>query len=333
MLETNEKILVGLGRWREYFSSIKEKDAWNHAYIISGPRGIGKKELARHLIANILCLGDTDTKCISCRAWRRNESGEAWHPDLIILKPDQKTGAVTIESIRSFLQEVSGTPSVSKRRVALLSNMSLLNIQGFNALLKTLEEPPSHLTIIGIVEHIDLLPATVVSRVHHCAIAPTNYHDLTGYLALSFSRDESKKAADLSYGRPAWSEKILTDKGRLKEYNEETVRFINECLDNPARAFSKLDNILSSNSDKYKLAKLFDHWQLIVRDILLLKTGRKDRVGHSNFMSDLEKFSERGTILGWMNSLDALFKVAEAVQNNGQRRLQIGQFLLTLPNE
>lgn len=327
-----EKLLVGLGRWHDYFVSIKETLSWNHAYVISGPRGVGKKELARHMISDLLCTGDTEGKCVSCLAWRKNEIGEVWHPDLITLRPDEKNDSISIELVRKFLKEVSATPSVSNRRVALIPNMSLLNIQGLNALLKTLEEPPVHLTILGLVEHIDLLPATVVSRIHHCAISPTNHHDLTGHLALSFSRDDSSKASDLSYGRPAWAQKILTDKIRSKEYNEEAKHFIERCLSNRASAFTELDKIVTNYSEKQKLAKLFDHWQLLMRDILLIKMGCTGRVGHTNFVKDLEKLSERGTILEWKKALEQLSDTAKAIEANGHKRLQLGQFLLALPN-
>lgn len=327
------KILVGLERWQQYFNTLKEVRAWNHAYLISGPRGVGKKELAWQLIKDLLCKGDTEEKCESCKAWRKNEQHQLWHPDLIILKPDTKTGLVTIDIVRDFLHEVSSTPVVSSRRVALLPNLSLLNIQGFNALLKTLEEPPPHLTVIGLVRNINSLPKTIVSRAHHCAISPTNYHDLTGYLALSHSREDSRKAADLSYGRPAWAGKILNEVDKRNNYLTEARHFIKDALENQASAFSSLDGIISVSDSKQSLAEMLDHWQLIVRDVILLKSGVSGRVGHSQFTDDLEKLAERGTISAWKESLDTLLQTTDAIKANGNKRVQLGKFILSIPQK
>lgn len=326
-----DKLFVGLENWKKYFDTVKTQVAWNHAYVISGPQGVGKRYLAKYLIKQVLCTGDYDGLCNSCKAWRKDELGQAWHPDLVILKPDEKTGLINIEKVRHFLKEIAVSPTIGARRVALVSDLSLINVQGFNALLKTLEEPPKHLVFIGLINNFDALPKTVASRVYHCAISPTNQRDLVGYLSLEFSREDSSLAANLSYGRPAWAEKLLRDKIAMKKYNEEARQFIKDFLLNKTIAFNNLESITSNTKTKQEIVKLLNHWGLLLRDIILVKSGQSSRVGHKFLLTDLEKLSERGNINTWFETLDALLMAIKAIEANGHRRLQLGNFILTIP--
>lgn len=322
---------ISLTHWREYFETVRAQRSWNHAYVVSGPMGVGKRELAFWLVRQILCMGDVDGECQSCQAWRRDETGKPWHPDMVVLKPLEGDEVVKIEAVREFLQAVSIAPSVGTRRVSVIPDLALLNMQGYNALLKTLEEPPAFLTIIGVIEHFSALPMTVRSRVHHCAVAPTVQSDLAASLSERYTRDDSVDASFMSYGRIELAERLLNDVDYRNQYTREAERLLKYLTTGSASAFADIDALLAQYDNKQSLLQLFDHWQLVLRDIVLVTSGAGNRVGHRAQLEYLEKLAERGTLSSWMQSLDALASLKRAVILNGNRRLQLGNFFLTLP--
>lgn len=114
-----------------------------HAYLFAGPKGTGKKALALEFARKIIDTGNLSA-----------------HPDYFFLDCAQDASA---ESVREFIGRIFLKPFLAKRKFALLSNIENLNIQGANALLKTLEEPPQSTVIVLTADTRKILP-TIISR-------------------------------------------------------------------------------------------------------------------------------------------------------------------------
>jgi DNA polymerase-3 subunit gamma/tau len=131
-----------------------------HAYLFTGSRGVGKTSVARILAKAVNCLnpkdGDACGVCENCKAIAAGN-----FLDLVEVDAASNTG---VDNIRELIEHVKFSPSSGKYKVFIIDEVHMLSKGAFNALLKTLEEPPAHAIFILATTEINKVPATIVSR-------------------------------------------------------------------------------------------------------------------------------------------------------------------------
>ncbi|MBO5354739.1 MAG: DNA polymerase III subunit gamma/tau [Clostridia bacterium] len=136
------------------------QNALSHAYLFCGSRGTGKTTCAKILAKAVNCLSPVDgSPCGKCAACLSIDNGSA--TDVLEMDAASNNG---VENIRDIRDEVVYTPSSLRYRVYIVDEVHMLSQSAFNALLKTLEEPPSHVIFILATTELHKLPATIVSR-------------------------------------------------------------------------------------------------------------------------------------------------------------------------
>jgi len=154
--------IVGQDHIKKLFKNALEKRSINHAYIFAGPRGTGKTTTARILAKSLNCernqYGEPCNECSSCKAI---DSGS--HLDVIELDAASNRG---IDEIRKIRDGVNFTPVMGKYKVYIIDEVHMLTREAFNALLKTLEEPPQHVVFILATTNPEKIPPTITSRCH-----------------------------------------------------------------------------------------------------------------------------------------------------------------------
>ena len=134
-------------------------DTVNHAYLFCGTRGTGKTTTARLLAKAVNCLSEGEKPCGKCANCRAVADGS--FVDLIELDAASNNG---VEAIRNIRDGVEYAPAVGRRKVYIIDEVHMLSTQAFNALLKTLEEPPKTAMFILCTTEPEKLPATILSR-------------------------------------------------------------------------------------------------------------------------------------------------------------------------
>ena len=133
---------------------------FSHAYLFCGSRGTGKTTCAKILAKAVNCLHPTASgPCGECAACRSIDAGSA--TDVLEMDAASNNG---VDDIRDIRDEVIYTPSELKYRVYIIDEVHMLSASAFNALLKTLEEPPEHVVFILATTELQKLPATIISR-------------------------------------------------------------------------------------------------------------------------------------------------------------------------
>ncbi len=135
-----------------------------HAYLFAGPRGIGKTTVARLLAKAVNCLNDDpaarpDDECAHCKA-----VNEGRFLDLIEIDAASNT---SVEDVRDLRDKINFSPNQGRYKVYIVDEVHMLSTAAFNALLKTLEEPPPHAIFVLATTEVHKIPATVLSRCQH----------------------------------------------------------------------------------------------------------------------------------------------------------------------
>lgn len=152
----------------------------HHAYLFSGLRGVGKTTVARLLAKALNCAqGPTPSPCNACSSCR--EIAECRAMDVLEIDGASNRG---IDAVRELRETVRYAPARDRYKIYIIDEVHMLTTEAWNALLKTLEEPPPHVLFIFATTDYRKLPLTILSRCQHFEFRKIAHAEIAGHLAL-----------------------------------------------------------------------------------------------------------------------------------------------------
>lgn len=181
--------LIGNDKIKESLIHTVQTNNILHSYLFTGIDGIGKSLFAKEFAKMILCNSSEIKPCKKCKSCLEFQGGS--HPDFLqIIPEDGKT--IKIEQIRYLQKKVAEKPVASNRKVYIINDCDTMTREASNALLKTLEEPPTYATIILITSNESKLLLTIKSRCTKIAFQPLPEVEIKKYLGQKNSENNEK---------------------------------------------------------------------------------------------------------------------------------------------
>ena len=189
-----------------------DKEKMHHAFLISGRQGIGKSRLISHLSLITLCSNRNSVICGECNSCKFSNLEN--HPDFHELQVLENKKLVGISQIHELRHKLYESSFLGKNKVASLTNIEKISMDGLNALLKILEEPPENTFFFLSTSFLNQIPATIQSRCIDIDIITPKTDETLDWLS-SYERSDAIKALQLNDNLP-FSAKEFLEKGMLE---------------------------------------------------------------------------------------------------------------------
>ncbi|RME22558.1 MAG: AAA family ATPase [Deltaproteobacteria bacterium] len=314
-------------------------DRLHHCLILEGPRGVGKAAAARRLAMLVNCdgpaelLGPRTTPCGECWSCRHIARGE--HPDIIEigLDPERATPIISVRQARALLGALQLHPFHARQRFVIIDPADAMTQEAANALLKTLEEPPTRTGFILITERTsDLLP-TVRSRSQRVRFGPVEVERVAAWLDLDDPR-RAWEAAVLSDGCPDRARELVDGElDRWRQVRDELVAVLRGPT--PERlAWTEKQARGDRDAVRQRLDRILDIVSRLARDCLRLEAGSPSSVLYNADQPELIAAMNRRLGPAGVARVDAA--VAEArreLEANVNNRLALDALLAVLHRE
>lgn len=306
-----------------------------HAYLFTGSRGTGKTTCAKILAMAVNCLNPRNgNPCLECERCREIMSGET--TDIVEMDAASNNG---VDDVRQLRDEVAYTPVSCKYRVYIIDEVHMLSAAAFNALLKTLEEPPPHVKFILATTELHKVPATISSRCQRfefrrvdIAQSTERLLDVAAKENVSLDKDAAELISRLSDGgmRDALSLldrcisadehitlQIVRDCAGVAD-NKHLFAFSEMVAKNDVAGCIRLLSELHKNSKD--IAIVMDELSSHYRDLMLYKTAPGDTDLLSALPEDHPKLAENAELYDLANILRCLTLLQQCADNIGKTK-------------
>lgn len=307
-----------IGRFIDQFRS----GMASHAYVLSGPPGIGKKTLARKMAQTLLCLeGPDSAPCGRCRGCRSFEAG--LNTNFFQIVPE--TRSVLIDQVRVILDDITVRPAKG-RKVYLIQEADRMTPQAQNCLLKTLEDPPPYAVIIMTAGNFESLLITIRSRVVHFRLSRYSDEEIRMILEKhGKASPEGDPAVVYSEGIPARALALSGNKDFVKT-RELVLSYLFD--DEKDMADLELNQYLSANREA--LADCLDILESAWRDAMLILCGKTGSLINSDKSDKLMEYAKKNSIQGLIGKIEELNGVRSQLRRHINHQLAVDLVTLAL---
>lgn len=305
----------------------------SHAYLFTGPAQVGKTTVARAFAQALVCersAQNSGTPCTdghdACRTCQRVAQGR--YPDVQIIAAEKNT--IQIDQVRALQNDAAIAPLEGRRKVFIISEIERASLPAANALLKTLEEPPSQVILLLTTARRDLVLPTILSRCQVIALRPLPQAQVRTALQMRWGVDEERAAllAQLSAGRLGWAVTAHTD----AELWETRARHLDALLALTSAGYlGRLAYAETLSRAGGELETALGLWAAWWRDVLLVQRGLLSAVLNLDRKAQLIQQADLYRPDQVEAALADLVQTVRRIKSNVNARLALDVLLLRLP--
>jgi DNA polymerase-3 subunit delta' len=259
-----------------------------HAYLISGPKGAGKKMLAHIFARALLCRHSGDRPCDACPSCIKYNTGN--HPDVITVKAEKSS--IVVDQIRDLQKDMYVKPYEGGRKIYLIEEVHTMTPQAQNCLLKTLEEPPAYGVIFLLADQLEGLLPTILSRCQILRLKKVSRERIAALLEERYglSPEQAHLIAALSDGRVGRALELAVDQDYM-ELRREVLGRLEALAEADIMAVFNLVPFFTEHRDQQSLKLEILEWWF--RDVYIWKEmGDESLIVNQDAKELLEKQAE-----------------------------------------
>ena len=300
-----------------------------HAYLLTGPAGVGRRTLAIRLAQALNCASPTaaGVPCRTCRTCKQIEAGQ--NADLLVVQAETEGGTLKVEQVREVQKFLSLRPYLSPYKIVLLLRFQEANPNAQNALLKTLEEAPSYGILLLTADNAEQLLPTIISRCEILRLRPLSVEAVAEFLETrGVEAAQARLLAHLSGGRPGVALSLSGD--------EKALGFRTEKLDDLAgllaarrrERFSYAEKLVK-DKDVFRQTLLI--WLAYWRDVLLKTAGAQAALINADRADEIAALALQVDLPLARKVTTALEEAIERLERNVNARLLAEVTLMDWP--
>ena len=302
-----------------------------HAVLLTGSRQVGKRTLALALAAALNCTADAGP-CGLCRSCRRIAHGS--HPDVQLIEAEDgrggREGVLKIDQIRALQRAVALAPMESRYKVFVLRDIDQANLPATNALLKTLEEPPSQVVLLLTSSRPHRLLPTVISRCQVIPLRPLPQEQIASALITHWHAEpeQARLLSRLSEGRLGWAVERLTE-GEIWEQRTRGLADIQELAG--SSAVQRLAHAEALSKQPAAVQPTLILWASWWRDLLLVQQECSEYISNVDRRPELQAHASMYDTFQVRRFLQRLSLAPLQLNQNVNVRLLLETLLLHMP--
>lgn len=265
------KDIIGNDMIKDHFKKAIENNKISHAYILTGEAGTGRKSIANAFSMALLCEKGGKEPCMVCHSCKQVLSGN--HPDLIYVK-HEKPNSIGVDDIREQINDtIMIRPYSSYYKIYIVDEAEKMTVQAQNALLKTIEEPPSYAVIILITTNQEAFLPTILSRCVQLKLKPLKDFTVKSYLVEHLGVAEKEAEICAAFARGNLGKAIhLASSDAFKELYYKIMALVKNV--DSMDIVDLMDRIREMKELNFDIGEVLDMLQLWYRDVLMFKVTK-----------------------------------------------------------
>lgn len=300
----------------------------SHAYILSGESGMGHKSLAEAFALSLLCESGKVNPCLTCHSCKQVLSGN--HPDLIYVT-HEKPASIGVDDVRKQINDtIVIRPYSSDYKIYIVDEAEKMTVQAQNALLKTIEEPPSYAIIILLTTNQDIFLPTILSRCIQMKLKPLKDSVIRDYLITDLGVPEAKADIYAAFARGNMGRAVrIAGSEEFKQMYEEIIHMLRNIREMDISML--LNFIKKMKEDNMDLFECLDFMQIWYRDALMFKvTKDANLLIFKEEYSVINEMSQKTGYDGFENILEAIDKAKVRLGANVNMELAMELMFLVM---